>query len=233
MVRGQHQIGVRQAAAQSPGGDANGPSAVAACVIRNGCSIRLSTPPRLSASVQTFVRATIATATGEWSKVLAVLGQAIDDVPIVDGMDALAAVVRANAHEQLGDVDRARDQLSQLMLTIRDVRRSANPALRIEGVVLTMHDIRNRLTAQVEADARANMGELVMNTTIPRNVRISEAPSHALPASTRIGYFRHGCVNPPTMVVGLEVRQVPTHPPVPKSVGLKASELVTGPTSLE
>jgi chromosome partitioning protein len=66
------------------------------------------------------------------------------------------------------------------MLTIRDVRRAANPALRIEGIVLTMHDRRNRLTAQVEADARANMGELVMQTTIPRNVRISEAPSHAM-----------------------------------------------------
>ncbi len=75
----------------------------------------------------------------------------------------------------------ALEGLSQLMLTIRDVRRSANPDLRIEGVVLTMHDRRNRLTAQVEADARANMGELVMKTTIPRNVRISEAPSHALP----------------------------------------------------
>lgn len=74
----------------------------------------------------------------------------------------------------------ALEGLSQLMLTIRDVRRSANPALRIEGIVLTMHDRRNRLTAQVEADARANMGELVMQTTIPRNVRISEAPSHAL-----------------------------------------------------
>ncbi|MGL4237549.1 ParA family protein [Tabrizicola sp.] len=78
----------------------------------------------------------------------------------------------------------ALEGLSQLMLTIRDVRRSANPALRIEGVVLTMHDRRNRLTAQVEADARANMGELVMRTTIPRNVRISEAPSYALPVLT-------------------------------------------------
>lgn len=78
----------------------------------------------------------------------------------------------------------ALEGLSQLMLTIRDVRRSANPDLRIEGIVLTMHDRRNRLTAQVEADARANMGELVMKTTIPRNVRISEAPSYALPVLT-------------------------------------------------
>ena len=74
----------------------------------------------------------------------------------------------------------ALEGLSQLMLTIRDVRRSANPNLRIEGIVLTMHDRRNRLTVQVEADARATMGELVLKTTIPRNVRISEAPSHAL-----------------------------------------------------
>jgi len=74
----------------------------------------------------------------------------------------------------------ALEGLSQLMLTIRDVRRSANPDLRIEGVVLTMYDKRNKLTAQVEADARENMGDLVMKTTIPRNVRISEAPSHAL-----------------------------------------------------
>lgn len=74
----------------------------------------------------------------------------------------------------------ALEGLSQLMLTIRDVRRSANPRLRIEGVVLTMYDKRNKLTAQVEADARANMGDLVLKTTIPRNVRISEAPSHAL-----------------------------------------------------
>ena len=75
----------------------------------------------------------------------------------------------------------ALEGLSQLMLTIRDVRRSANPDLRIEGIVLTMHDRRNKLTAQVEADARANMGDLVLKTIIPRNVRISEAPSHALP----------------------------------------------------
>ncbi len=78
----------------------------------------------------------------------------------------------------------ALEGLSQLMLTIRDVRRSANPALRIEGIVLTMYDRRNKLTAQVEADARQNMGDLVMNTTIPRNVRVSEAPSHAMPVLT-------------------------------------------------
>ena len=75
----------------------------------------------------------------------------------------------------------ALEGLSQLMLTIRQIRQSANPALRIEGVVLTMFDIRNRLCHQVAADARATLGDLVFKTIIPRNVRIGEAPSFALP----------------------------------------------------
>jgi chromosome partitioning protein len=73
----------------------------------------------------------------------------------------------------------ALEGLSQLMLTIREVRQTANPTLRIEGVVLTMYDIRNNLSQQVEADARDNLGELVFKTVIPRNVRLSEAPSFA------------------------------------------------------
>lgn len=75
----------------------------------------------------------------------------------------------------------ALEGLSQLMLTVREVRSSANPALRIQGVVLTMYDGRNNLSLQVEADVRATLGDLVYRTVIPRNVRISEAPSHALP----------------------------------------------------
>jgi len=75
----------------------------------------------------------------------------------------------------------ALEGLSQLMLTLREVRQSANPGLRIEGVVLTMVDRRNNLSQQVEADARLNLGDLVFTTTIPRNVRLSEAPSYALP----------------------------------------------------
>ncbi|SIS51159.1 chromosome partitioning protein [Roseivivax lentus] len=75
----------------------------------------------------------------------------------------------------------ALEGLSQLMMTIREVRQSANPNLRIEGVVLTMYDARNNLSQQVEDDARSNLGELVYRTVIPRNVRVSEAPSYALP----------------------------------------------------
>lgn len=75
----------------------------------------------------------------------------------------------------------ALEGLSQLLQTIREVRQTANPRLRIEGVVLTMHDARNNLSQQVEADARENLGEVVFKTMIPRNVRVSEAPSYAMP----------------------------------------------------
>ncbi|WP_226780012.1 ParA family protein [Oceaniglobus trochenteri] len=73
----------------------------------------------------------------------------------------------------------ALEGLSQLMLTIREVRQVANPDLRIEGVVLTMYDGRNRLAQQVESDSRETLGDLVFKTVIPRNVRVSEAPSYA------------------------------------------------------
>jgi chromosome partitioning protein len=73
----------------------------------------------------------------------------------------------------------ALEGLSQLLLTIREVRQSANPDLRLEGVVLTMFDARNNLSGMVEQDARDNLGVLVFKTRIPRNVRVSEAPSYA------------------------------------------------------
>lgn len=75
----------------------------------------------------------------------------------------------------------ALEGLSQLMLTVREVRQSGNPNLRIEGVVLTMYDTRNNLSQQVEQDARDNLGDIVFRTRIPRNVRLSEAPSFAMP----------------------------------------------------
>lgn len=75
----------------------------------------------------------------------------------------------------------ALEGLSQLMLTIREVRQTANSNLRIEGVVLTMYDARNNLSQQVEQDARQNLGDIVFRTKIPRNVRVSEAPSYAMP----------------------------------------------------
>ena len=72
--------------------------------------------------------------------------------------------------------------LSQLVSTIELVRGGLNPKLEIQGVVLTMFDKRNTLTEQVAADVRAHFGDKVYQTVIPRNVRVSEAPSHGLPA---------------------------------------------------
>ena len=76
----------------------------------------------------------------------------------------------------------ALEGLSQLLKTIDLVRANLNPALEIQGIVLTMFDKRNRLSDQVAADVRQNMGDKVYSTVIPRNVRISEAPSHGVPA---------------------------------------------------
>ncbi|NNK79784.1 MAG: ParA family protein [Litoreibacter sp.] len=77
----------------------------------------------------------------------------------------------------------ALEGLSQLMLSVREIRETANPRLRLEGIVLTMYDRRNNLCHQVEMDARANLKSLVFQTMIPRNVRLSEAPSYGLPVT--------------------------------------------------
>jgi chromosome partitioning protein len=76
----------------------------------------------------------------------------------------------------------ALEGLTQLTRTIDLVRGSLNPSLEIQGVVLTMYDRRNSLSAQVAQDVRAHFGALVYETQIPRNVRISEAPSFGKPA---------------------------------------------------
>ena len=76
----------------------------------------------------------------------------------------------------------ALEGLSQLLKTIDLVRVNLNPSLEIQGIVLTMFDKRNKLSDQVAADVREHMGDKVYRTIIPRNVRVSEAPSHGLPA---------------------------------------------------
>ena len=76
----------------------------------------------------------------------------------------------------------ALEGLSQLMRTVELVRGSLNPRLEIQGVVLTMYDRRNSLSQQVEQDVRAHFGATVYTTVIPRNVRVSEAPSFGKPA---------------------------------------------------
>ena len=76
----------------------------------------------------------------------------------------------------------ALEGLSQLIKTINKIRNTINTKLKLEGVILTMYDVRNNLSNQVEEDVRAYLGRDVFQTIIPRNVRLSEAPSHGVPA---------------------------------------------------
>ena len=75
----------------------------------------------------------------------------------------------------------ALEGLTQLIKTIDRIKINLNPELKIRGILLTMFDKRNKLSAQVEADARKFLNEKVYHTIIPRNVRLSEAPSHGIP----------------------------------------------------
>ena len=75
----------------------------------------------------------------------------------------------------------ALEGLSQLLKTVEQVKTALNPGLTIHGIVLTMYDARNNLSGQVVADVRSFMGEKVYQTMIPRNVRVSEAPSYGKP----------------------------------------------------
>ncbi|HYZ23292.1 MAG TPA: AAA family ATPase [Rhodopila sp.] len=75
----------------------------------------------------------------------------------------------------------ALEGISSLMHTVEAVRRRFNPKLRLAGILLTMFDRRNSLSGLVEADARGHFGDWVFDQTIPRNIRISEAPSHGIP----------------------------------------------------
>ena len=83
----------------------------------------------------------------------------------------------------------ALEGLTQLMRTVELVRGSLNPSLEIQGVVLTMYDSRNRLSEQVAADVRRHFGDKVYKTIIPRNVRVSESPSHGKP----VLIYDHNC----------------------------------------
>ena len=75
----------------------------------------------------------------------------------------------------------ALEGLTQLMKTIERIKNNLNPSLEIRGILLTMYDKRNKLSSQVESEARNYFKEKVYNTAVPRNVRLSEAPSHGVP----------------------------------------------------
>jgi chromosome partitioning protein len=84
----------------------------------------------------------------------------------------------------------ALEGLSQLLKTVERIKTTLNPKLAIQGIVLTMFDRRNSLSEQVAQDVRSVLGEKVYQTVIPRNVRVSEAPSYGMP----VLLYDHGCV---------------------------------------
>ena len=104
------------------------------------------------------------------------------DCPPALGLLTLNALVAADAVlVPLQAEFYALEGLSHLVRTIQRVKRNLNPGLEIQGIVLTMFDRRNNLCDMVAQDVRAYMGDAVYDTVIPRNVRVSEAPSHGKP----------------------------------------------------
>jgi chromosome partitioning protein len=104
------------------------------------------------------------------------------DCPPALGLLTLNALVAADAVlVPLQTEFYALEGLSHLLRTVERVKRSFNPALEIQGIVLTMVDMRNNLSDMVARDVRAHLGSKVYDTVIPRNVRVSEAPSHGKP----------------------------------------------------
>jgi chromosome partitioning protein len=95
-------------------------------------------------------------------------------------VNALAAASRAIVPVQAEYY--ALEGLSQLLGTLNHVKARLNPELAVAGILLTMSDGRTRLSAEVEAELRRHFGDLVFTTTVPRSVRLAEAPSHGLPA---------------------------------------------------
>ncbi len=105
------------------------------------------------------------------------------DCPPSLGLLTVNALIAANAIlVPLQTEFFALEGLSQLLQTVERIRARFNPELSIIGVALTMFDRRNNLSSQVADDVRACLGKVVFDTVIPRNVRLSEAPSHGIPA---------------------------------------------------
>jgi len=105
----------------------------------------------------------------------------VDCPPSLSLLTVMALVVSHSLVVPLQTEFFALEGLTQLMKTIDRIKEQLNPDLVIRGILLTMFDKRNKLSSQVETDARNHFREKVYNTIIPRNVRLSEAPSHGMP----------------------------------------------------
>lgn len=137
------------------------------------------------------------------------------DCPPSLGLLTLNALVAANSVlVPLQAEFFALEGLSQLMNTIERVRAGLNPGLSLLGILLTMVDRRNRLSENVSEDVRAVMGAKVFQTTIPRNVRLSEAPSHGLPALL----YDHRCAGSEAYMA--LAQELITRLPAPKETAL-------------
>ncbi|MDC0031762.1 AAA family ATPase [Candidatus Pelagibacter sp.] len=105
----------------------------------------------------------------------------IDCPPSLSLLTVMALVSSSSLVVPLQTEFFALEGLTQLMKTIERIKVNLNPKLKIRGILLTMYDKRNRLSSQVEKEARDYFADQVYNTVIPRNVRLSEAPSHGVP----------------------------------------------------
>ena len=105
----------------------------------------------------------------------------IDCPPSLSLLTVMALVSSSSLVVPLQTEFFALEGLTQLMKTIERIKISLNPELNIRGILLTMYDKRNKLSSQVEKEARDYFNEKVYSTVIPRNVRLSEAPSHGMP----------------------------------------------------
>ncbi len=146
----------------------------------SGVETELSDDPKRSYRLRNAIRSYIAEAAGrgqtEYDYVL------IDCPPALSSLTINAMTAADSLLVPLQCEFLALEGLSQLLRTVEVVRQGLNPDLDIQGVVLTMYDRRNNLSDQVADEVRAVLGNKVYNTVIPRNVRLSEAPSFGKPA---------------------------------------------------
>ncbi len=152
--------------------DIPGLDVVPSTIDLSGAEIELVTTPQRETRLKTF----LSVSEGDYDYVLV-------DCPPSLGLITINALVASHAVLiPLQCEFYALEGLSHLLKTIKLIQKNLNTALEIQGVVLTMYDSRNKLTQHIEEDVREFLGETVYRTVIPRNVRMSEAPSHGKPA---------------------------------------------------